>query len=260
MATAVKPGPDGTFIIETTPDAAPAPATPTEQRLFTEAELEAARRQEKDKLYPKLTKLEEKLTLFEKERQEAIDAAAAASQQTEAERRQREEAELGTKDLIIKKEDEFNQRLNTAQQEWEQKFMALQEQSEAQAALLERERQFQALTTYKNRRIQEDADELMPELLDFITGNTEEEIESSISTIKERTAAIVGGIQQSLGQQQPQRVRGISTTGASPSGPLENVTEQQTLTTADIRNMSMDQYAQLRGRLMEAASQTRRRS
>jgi len=262
MATTVKPGEGGTFVIETTPDASAAPAahepTPTERKLFTEDELEAARRQEKDKLYPKLTKLEEKLAQFEQERQAAIDAAQAAAQRAEDERKKREEEELGLRDLIVKKEDELKAQFNTVQQEWEQKLTALQQQNEAQQALLERERQYQALTAYKNRRIQEDQDELMPELLDFITGNTEEEIESSISTIKERTAAIVGGIQQSLGQQ-PQRVRGVSPTGATPSGPLENVTEQQTLTSADIANMSMEQYAQIRGRLMEAASATRRR-
>lgn len=258
MATTIKPGEGGTFTIESTPDPStvvPAP-TPTQSRMFSEEELEAARKQEKDKLYPRLTKLEEQLSIFEKERNDAIEAAQKASQASEEERRKREEEELGTKDLVFKKEDELTQKFNAAQQEWEQKFMALQQQSEAQAALLERERQYQALTSYKNRRIQEDQDELMPELLDFITGNTEEEIESSISTIKDRTAAIVAGIQQSLPQQQP-RVRGVSPTGATPTGPLENGTEQQTLTTADIANMSMDQYAAIRGRLMEAASQTR---
>jgi hypothetical protein len=92
----------------------------------------------------------------------------------------------------------------------------------------------------------------MPELLDFIRGNTEDEIESAISAVKTRTSAILENIQQAMPQQQ--RLRGVPATGSTPSGPLENMTEQQTYTSADIAGMSMDQYAQVRDRLLASAS------
>jgi len=118
--------------------------------------------------------------------------------------------------------------------------------------VLEQERRFQELESYKSRRIAEEQDNVMPELLDFIRGNTEDEIESAISAVKTRTSAILENIQQAMPQQQ--RLRGVPATGSTPSGPLENMTEQQTYTSADIAGMSMDQYAQVRDRLLASAS------
>jgi len=234
------------------------PAPQGNSRMFTEDEIAAARRQEKDKLYPKLTELEQKLSLFEQERlaaQQAADAAAAAEAEA---RREREEAEMSAKDLLMKKEDEWKQQFNTAQSEWEQKFNALQEEAAARQALLERERAFQELESYKNRRLSEEQENIMPELMDMVTGNTADEIEASISAVVAKTSAIVSNIQQSLPQPQ-QRPRGISTVGGTPIGPLENATEQQTLTQADIANMSMQEYAQIRDRLLASASGRGRR-
>lgn len=225
----------------------------TNSRLFTEDEITAARRQEKDKLYPKLTELEQKLALFEEERAEALRTAQEQAAAADAERRRREEDDMSARDLLLRKEDEWKQTLNTAQQEWEQKFNALQAESEARAALLERERQFQEVESYKNRRLAEESANIMPELIDMVGGNTVEEIESSIQALAARTSAIVQNIQQSLPQTQ-QRPRNISPVGGTPRGPLENATEQQTLTTADIANMSMEQYAQIRDRLLASAS------
>jgi hypothetical protein len=160
---------------------------------------------------------------------------------------------MSAKELLSKKEDEFQQRINTAQMEWEEKFNALQQEAEAQKAVLDQERRYQELESYKSRRIAEEQDNIMPELLDFIKGNSEDEIESAISAVVARTSAIVENIQQAMPQQQ-QRLRGVPATGSTPIGPLENMTEQQTLTSADIANMSMDQYAQIRDRLLAQAS------
>ena len=221
-------------------------------KLFTPEEVEAIRRQEKDKLYDKISKLQEQVEIFNHERDEQKRIAEELSAKEAEERRQREEAEMSAKDLLMKKEDEFQQRINTVQQEWEQKFTMLQQEAEAQKALLEQERRYQELESYKSRRIAEEQDNIMPELMDFIRGNSEDEIESAISAVVARTSAIMENIQQALPQQQ--RLRGVPATGSTPIGPLENMTEQQVLTSADIANMTMDQYAQVRDRLLAQTS------
>lgn len=240
---------------ETTPEAAPQRAlsqAEVNQRMFSEHEVEAIRRQEKDKLYDKISKLQDQVEIFNHEREEQKRLADELAAKEADERRQREEAEMSAKDLLLKKEDEFEQRINTVQQEWEQKFTSLQQEAEAQKALLDQERRFQELESYKSRRIAEEQDSIMPELLDFIRGNSEDEIESAISAVAARTSAIMENIQQALPQQQ--RLRGVPATGSTPSGPLENMTEQQTMTSADIANMTMEQYAQVRDRLLASAS------
>lgn len=231
-----------------------APTTPREanSRMFTQDEVEAIRRQEKDKLYDKISKLQEQVEIFNTERTEQKRLADEAAAKEAEERRLREEEEMSAKELLMKKEDEFQQRINTAQREWEEKFSALQQESEAQKAVLEQERRFQELESFKSRRIAEEQDNIMPELLDFIRGNSEDEIESAISAVKTRTSAILENIQQAMPQQQ--RLRGVPATGSTPTGPLENMTEQQTYTSADIAGMSMEQYAQVRDRLLASAS------
>jgi DNA repair exonuclease SbcCD ATPase subunit len=226
---------------------APAPASPN-SRLFTEEELEAARRQEKDKLYTKLSKLEEELETIRKDREDAARIAREAAEAEDAARREREEAEMSAKELLTKKEDEWKSTLNAAQQEWEQKFMALQQESEARQAMLDKEREFQEIQSYMSRRIQEEQANLMPELMDDIKGNSIEEIEAAIQSVITKTSAIMQKVQPLLEQAQ-QRPRGISTTGAIPSGPLDNATEQQVITVSDVKDMSMEQWAQVRGRL-----------
>lgn len=242
---------------EQAPETPPAqPASPN-SRLFTEEEVEAIRRQEKDKVYSKIDKMQQQLDAFNQEREAAARAAEEARQREEEERRAREEEEMTAKELLTKKEDEWKSQFNTAQQEWEQKFMALQQESEAQKALLEKERQFQALESYKSRRLAEESDNLMPELLDFIQGNSEEEIENAIQAVAARTSAIMASMQEAL-PAQPERPRGVPATGSTPSGPLENSTEHQTFTVSDIASMDMSTFAANRERLLAAASNMRR--
>lgn len=240
--------------IDTPAQQAPAQEAPKTEnsKLFTPDEVEAIRRQEKDKLYDKISKLQEQVEVFNHEREEQKRLAEELAAKEAEERRQREEAEMSAKDLLMKKEDEFQQRINTVQQEWEEKFLSLQSEAEAQKALLEQERRFQELESYKSRRIAEEQDNIMPELMDFIKGNSEEEIESAISAVVARTSAIVENIQQAMPQRQ--NLRGVPATGSTPIGPLENATEQQTFSSADIANMSMEQYAQIRDRLLASAS------
>jgi DNA repair exonuclease SbcCD ATPase subunit len=236
---------------------------PDTGKVFTAEEVESIRKQEKDKLYKELNKQDEKvktlqdqIDIFNKEREEQQRLAAELRQHEEAERKAREMEEMSAKELLLKTEDEFNQKLNSAQQEWEQKFAILESEKAAQAALLEQERRFQELESYKARRIQEEQESIMPELVEFITGNSEQDIEASISAVAARTSAILSYIQQAIPQN---RVRGVPPTGYPPTGPVENMTEQQTYTAADIASMSNEEYAKVRDRLLASARPNRGR-
>ena len=224
-------------------------------KYFTEEDINKARQQEKDKLYGRLEEaqnrmksMEEQLSVLAKEREEAIKQAEEKARAEAELQKQRELEELSAKDLLTKKEDEFNQRINTVEQEWAEKFQQLEAERQAQAALLEKERALQALEVYRQRRVHEESESIIPELIDLIQGNSEEEIENSIGVLRARSSAIIESIQQAS---QPTRLKGAPVT-APPTGPLENNTEYQTMTADDIRNMPMDQYAKMRERLLQA--------
>jgi len=224
-------------------------------KYFTEEDLNKARQQEKDKLYGRLEEsqnrmkaMEEQLSVLAKEREEAIKQAEDKARAEAELQKQREIEELTAKELLTKKEDEFNQRINQVEQEWSQKFQTMEQERQAQAALLEKERELQALEVYRQRRLHEESETIIPELLDLIQGNTQDEIENSINVLRARSNAIIESIQQAS---QPTRLKGAPVT-APPTGPLENNSEYQTMTADDIRNMPMDQYAKMRERLLQA--------
>jgi hypothetical protein len=114
--------------------------------------------------------------------------------------------------------------------------------------MLEKERRYRELETYLGRRMSEEEEYIIPELRDLASGTTEEEIDNSIAVLRERSSAILESIQQSA---QPSGLRGSPVT-APPVGPMETQTEQQTLSAEDIRDMPMEQYMQMRDRLLKA--------
>jgi len=251
-------GADG--IVVTTPA-----GTPPVEKTFTSDEVESIRKEEKDKLYAQLNSQKEavdaakaradelaaQMAAFTADADEAKAAKAAEASALEAERKAAEEAQLEAKDLISIKEAEWAQRLEESENKWSQQFEELNERAKVQEATLEKERAFQALESYKQQAIAEAGDSLMPHLLDLIGGSSEEEINNSIMAVAAKTSAIMEDMQ--LGQASHAGPRAVPTTGASPTGPLENQTAQQTLTRDDIATMSMDQYAALRPQLLAQA-------
>jgi hypothetical protein len=229
-------------------------------KTFTEDDVESIRKQEKDKMYKRLEEadlrvksMEEQMSIIAAEREAARkEAEERASKEAEI-LRQREVDELSAKELLLKREDEFNQRLNMVEQEWQGRLEQIEAQRQAQEALLEKERRLQEIEHYRTGRIQTEQENIIPELLDLIAGNSEDEIEQSIALLRERSSAIIESIQQATAASQG-RLRGAPVT-APPVGPMETQTEYQTLTADDIRNMPMDQYAKMRDRLMGARSQ-----
>lgn len=245
---------DGISIPVEKEQAPEAPKTQEEQ-YFSADDVQKIRQQEKDKMYKRLedadrrTKaLEEQLSVISAEREQAIKEAEERAKKEAEILRQREMEELSAKELLSKREDEFNQRINQVEQEWSEKFSRLEEERQAQEALLEKERYAQQLESYRQRRLGEEQENIIPELRDLIAGNTPEEIENSITVLRERSSAIIESIQQAS---QPTRVKGAPVT-APPVGPMDNQEEYQTLSAEDIRNMPMDQYMKMRERLLSA--------
>jgi hypothetical protein len=244
------------IVIPADPPATSVPAEPpTNSKFFTEEDLTKARQQEKDKLYKRIEDadsrvkaMEDQLSMLTSEREAAIKEASERAQKEAELLRQRELEELSAKELVSRTEEEFKSRLNQVELEWQDKFAKLEQERQAQEALLEKERYLQAVESYRQRRMSEESETIIPELRDFITGNNEEEIENSIAVLRDRSNAIIESIQQAT---QPGRLRSAPVT-APPIGPLDTQMEYQTLSAEDIRNMPMDQYVKMRDRLLKA--------
>jgi hypothetical protein len=207
-------------------------------RTFTEEDIERARQQEKEKLYPRLSAMEEELKAFKAEREAALAERQRLEQEAEEARRAQEEGEMEVRTLLQRREDEWNQR-----------FTQLEQQREADKAIYERENQLRELEDYRRDRLEQESEWIMPELRDFVRGDSPQEIDASIEAIKQRTEQILASITQAS-QQLP---RSAAPT-APPLGPMEQMPTYETLTPEDIRAMDMDTYKRYRQGLLEASS------
>lgn len=218
------------------------------QSQFTAEDIAKARAQEKAKLYPQVEKLQEELAALkakeqEREAKEAERKAARAAREAEAaaERKKQEEAELEVRDLLTKKEQEWQAQLEAERAEREKAF-----------ALLQREREFQELMTYRQQRLEQERENIVPELIDLIAGNTKEEIENSIADLKTRSNKIFDSVAQ-VAQQSRKDMVGARVT-APASGPLDNDSAQGSFTPEAIANMSQAEYAKHRQKLIGSAN------
>ena len=218
---------------------------------FTADDLAKARAQEKQKLYPQMEKMQEELAkakalaeeLAAKELTREAERNAKKAER-EAKKKQEEEQELTFKELLSKKEQEFQAQLEAERLEREKAF-----------ALLDRERQFQDLMSYRAQRIEQERDTIVPQLIDLVSGNTQEEIEQSIATLKDKSAGIMQDVQQATANAKQQMVGARVT--APASGPLDNDSEQQSYTPDSIRDMSLADYAKQRAKLLGTAASNR---
>ena len=129
-----------------------------------------------DLLYPQIESLKSQLDVLSKEKAErdAKKAEKAAKKEMEATAKLAEkeqeaiEKELSAKDLIKIKEQEWKEQLERERQERERAF-----------ALLEREKNFAEIQNYRQTRIEQVRDNIIPELVDLIQGSTIEEIDAS---------------------------------------------------------------------------------
>jgi hypothetical protein len=218
---------------------------------FTAEDLARVRAQEKEKLYPQVEKLKEELSLLkqreqERDAKEAERAAQRKARETELakKKKQEEEEELSVKELLQVKEQEWQAQLEAERLEREKAF-----------ALLEQERRYQELSAYRQQRLEQERDNIIPELIDMISGNDENEIEQSISALKTKSAKIFDSVAQAGVQSRKEMVGARVTVPAS--GPLDNDSEQRSYSPDNIRDMSLADYAKNRAKLLGSASNNR---
>lgn len=215
---------------------AEAPQAPVASR-FTEEDIARARQQEKDKLYPQLDELKSELAVLRKEREEREAAEKARLAEADEAARKQEESQLDVRALIEKKEAEWQERLLAEQRERENAF-----------ALLEQERQYQELMAYRASRLAQEQDAIIPELLDLVEGNSEQEVDASIEALKERSARILESAQEAaMASRRGQLGARVTAPGV---GPMDTTSEQQQFTPEMLKGMSMNEYAKNRSRLL----------
>ncbi len=219
-----------------TPAQAQAEEAPAQPSGFTEADLAKAREQEKAKLYPQMEQLKSELSELKREREE----------QAEAERQAREEAERLAKEQA---EEEMSVRelLKVREQEWEQRLEQERIERENALAMLNKEREYAQITEYRNARLSEVGDDIIPELRDLVTGNTIEEIDQSIAGLVERSSRILEGAQQAI-QSQRQAMQGTRVT--APPTELDTNSAQQQLTPEQIAAMSPQEWGKVRHQVL----------
>jgi len=211
---------------------------------YTDEDLARARREEKDKLYPEINTMKQQLAEMQQQREAEQAERQRLADEAEQARREREEAELSTKELLERRD-----------QEWKQRFDSLEQQREQDKAVYEQERRLADLENYRIQRIDQEQEFLLPEIRRYITGNTPEEIDASIEAAKADSESIFNNMTQYVQPQQQvpfQQPRGASPT-APPVGPLEEQSTLQNITAHDIATMPMDEYKRNRHLLIPAA-------
>jgi hypothetical protein len=228
---------------------APAATSSNGQKFYTEEDLAKVRSQEKDKLYPQINSLKEELDVIKREREEesalklAEKTALDAQLAEETKRKQEEELEL--RDLLKVKEQEWNEQLERERQERERAF-----------ALLEREKTFAEIQSYRTTRLEQERDNIIPELVDMISGNSTEEIEQSIQGLKAKSSSILDAAQQAM-QAARRDMTGTRVTTPPNAGPLDIETGTRQFTAQDIESMSLAEYAKYRDSLLSPTAQGR---
>lgn len=215
-------------------------------QFYTEADLSRVRSQEKEKLYPQIESLKEELSSLKKEREEEASRKQAEADALAEQAKAAALAELDAKSYADTRLTELQEQLERERQERERAF-----------ALLEREKSYADLQNYRQQMVEAERDQIVPELLDLINGNTREEVAASVEDLKARSAKILESVQFAT-QNARKEMKGTSVT-TPPAGPLETNMEQRQLTPQEIASMSMNDYAKYRDRIMSDSARGKSR-
>ena len=220
------------------------------QKFYTDDDLAKVRSQEKDKLYPEIERLKEEVLSLKKDKEEKAARKAAEEAEKLVKKAEKEksklENDLDAKELLKVKEAEWQEQLARERQERESAF-----------ALLERERQFASLQDYRRQVIEQEKENIIPQLIGYIQGNTPEEIQESVESLKEQSASIM---QDALSATQNARKEMTGTRATLPaSGPLDINSESRQFSAQDIAAMSVNDYAKVRDRLLSESARGRSR-
>lgn len=207
----------------------------SDPKMFTQADLEAARQQEKDKVYKRMETMQETVnrleaeaterrTAEEKARKDAADAAEADRQ-----------SQLSVQEL-----------LNEREAQWRSEQETLRQEIATERALRERETQFAELMTARDDVIAAYADRVAPELLDLISGDTPEALQQSAEDMAARTERILAQTAEAMQNARQQMPTARVTAPASG----DNAGANRQFTPDEIRGMSMADYAKHRPGLL----------
>jgi hypothetical protein len=214
------------------------------QKFYTEDDLAKVRSQEKEKLYPQIDSLKEELLALKKEKEEEAARRAADAEAEAAKVREETLAELDSKSYADARLSELQEQLERERVERERAF-----------ALLEREKQYADLQAYRQEVLETERENIIPELVDLIAGNTREELIASVEGLKERSARILESAQAAM-QNARKEMKGTSIT-TPPAGPMETNSEQRMLSPEEIAALPMNEYAKYRSRLLSPKAQGR---
>jgi hypothetical protein len=215
-----------------------------------------ARTEERDKLYPQIdankTRFDEltsqikTLTDAESERAKEAEKARLAAEKA---RQAKEDAEKSAQDLVKDSEARFQQQLKDMQTAQDTRLAEIAQQQQLQQAVFEKEREMSALQMYIRDRVEAERENIAPELLDFITGDTKEEVDASIQVVKDKTAAIVEGMRQAGIAQRASMPGTAPSAGATSIVPGLDTGQGQAISAEDIKGMGMKEFAALRQRM-----------
>jgi len=212
---------------------------------WTDDDLEKVRQQEKDKLYGRLDEVQTQLRQIQADRESEQAERDRLAAEAEEARRLKEEGELEVRDLLARKETE-----------WQSQLSKLEQRYDADRAVFEKERMFSQVQEYRRDRIEQESEFILPELRDLISGDTPESIDASIEVMKARTEQIFANM--SAANQAPIPFQRGAAPTAPPVGPMEQMPSYESLTPDDIRSMDMDTYKRYRGQLLQATNPNRR--
>jgi hypothetical protein len=235
-------------------DAKP-PAQPSRQarsgvdpQVFTPEDIERIRQEERERystLSSQLDELQGEVAKYRQAEDERAKAEAKAQRDAEKAEKKKQEEEMELRDLIAKKDDE-----------WEAKLQAEREEREKALALLEQERRHAGLQTYLSQRMMEEGETIVPQLRQLVGGNSEAEIDARIKELQEISGSILGDTEQYMARLNAAR----PTVGVTspPIGPPDMAASTRTLTPDDLKALTPEEYADQRESLLRAASASRR--
>lgn len=201
---------------------------------FTTEQIEKARREEREKVQREKARLKERMDAqtaeleeLRKFREEQERQRLAEERKQQKKQKTEDEKDLSAKELLMRREQEWEQRLA----DQERRF----EQMEAQSRL---EREVMRLQVYIQRRVAEEqtAGNIAPQFIDYISGTSEEEVEAAIELARNKTAEILAEVTNQRRNQQP---RGVSVSaGPSAIGSQSEMPTDET----DFTNMTLHDY------------------
>lgn len=209
-------------------------------RTFTEEDVERFRQQEKEKMYGRVEELSTQLKSLQEEREAERKAREEEQARIEAEAKAKAEEDMDVRDLLKQTREEFQAELAKAKAD-----------AELAQAMLQKEIELQELQKYREQAILANAEKIVPELQQYVTGNSVAEIDAALQDVIARSDSIVSNLMAAQAQQ-VQSMPGTRITAPSGSGPLEEQQEQRQLSAEQIKALSPSEYAALRGNLHQA--------